>query len=74
MAQERSEESAADRLRLAVDLHDFGVQMFRQRLVREHPDWDSAQVASEVLAWLEGAPPLGIPSSADRIRRLTTGA
>lgn len=33
------------RLRIALELHDLGVQMQRQRLRREHPEWSDADLA-----------------------------
>jgi hypothetical protein len=49
-------ESAAAKLRLAFDMHEFGVQMFRQRLRRENPDAGPEWIEAEVRAWLAYRP------------------
>ncbi len=46
-----SEESAADRLRLALDLYEAGEAMLRGRLRREHPDDDEAALDRRVTEW-----------------------
>lgn len=46
----------AERLRIALDLHDLGVQMMRARLSREHPEWTEPQVQAAVEEWLQERP------------------
>jgi hypothetical protein len=46
----------ATRLRIALELHDLGVKMQRQRLRREHPDWSDAQLAEAMRAWMRERP------------------
>lgn len=64
-------EGPADRLRSALGMHAFGVAMYRQRVLREHPDWAGDEVETEVSRWL-GATPThpGRPASAQRIARI----
>lgn len=68
-------ESPAERLRSALALHAFGVAMYRQRVVREHPDWQDDEIDAEVRRWL-GATPLhpGRPASAERLARIRVRA
>lgn len=44
------------RLRLAIELFEFGERMQRQRLIRLHPDATSEQIESEIRAWLQHRP------------------
>ena len=46
----------ATRLRIALELHDLGVRMQRQRLRREHPDWADAELAEAMRAWMRDRP------------------
>lgn len=46
----------AERLRVALDLFEVGVQMMRARLTREHPDWTPEQVQAGVNTWLHDRP------------------
>lgn len=50
-----------ERLRIALDLADVGVQMVRTRLRREHPEWDAVQLEEAMAAWMQERPgaPLG---------------
>jgi hypothetical protein len=43
-------------VRDALEMHEFGVEMFRQRIRREQPSVDEAQVSALTLAWLIAAP------------------
>ena len=55
----------AERLRSALDMHDLGVKLYRQRMRREHPDADRREIDSLVRAWLTAPPPdtrLRLPS------------
>lgn len=45
-------ETAADRLRLAIDMHDVGLRMYRQRMRREHPRATEAEIDARVQHWL----------------------
>lgn len=49
-------ETARDRLRLAIEMHDVGLRMYRQRMRREHPDETDAQIAERVQRWLVDRP------------------
>ncbi len=46
----------AERLRSALDMHDLGVKLYRQRMRREHPDADRREIESLVRAWLIAPP------------------
>jgi hypothetical protein len=46
------ESPEAERFRTALDLFDLGVQMYRQRTRREHPQYNEEAVEAEVQAWL----------------------
>lgn len=46
----------AARLRTALELHELGVQMYRQRLRRERPQLTDAELAAEIRAWLRSRP------------------
>jgi hypothetical protein len=49
--------AAAERLRAALDLHELGVRLYRQRMRREHPHASGADIDELVKAWLaEPAP------------------
>ena len=59
----------AERLRSALDMHDFGVKLYRQRMRREHPDADRREIESLVRTWLTASPPdtrLRLPSREHR--------
>ncbi|RJQ68144.1 hypothetical protein D5S17_33125 [Pseudonocardiaceae bacterium YIM PH 21723] len=53
--------SAADRLRLAIEMFDFGLSMQRSRLHRMNPGADDAVIDTAVQDWLLSRPwaPLG---------------
>jgi Rv0078B-related antitoxin len=42
----------AERFRVTLDLFDLGVQMYRQRMRREHPQYNEEAIEAEVQAWL----------------------
>jgi hypothetical protein len=42
----------AERFRVTLDLFDLGVQIYRQRMRREHPLYDEEAIEAEVQAWL----------------------
>jgi Rv0078B-related antitoxin len=50
------DKEAGRRLRLAVDMFEFGVAMQRQRLRREHPGADDSEIDDLVNAWLLDRP------------------
>lgn len=59
----------AERLRSALDMHDLGVKLYRQRMRREHPDADRREIDGLVRAWLTAPPPdtrLRLPSREHR--------
>ena len=43
------------RVRDVFDLHEFGVELYKQRMRREHPAADEAEIASLTRGWLFGA-------------------
>jgi Rv0078B-related antitoxin len=47
---------AAERLRAALDMHELGVRLYRQRMRREHPRASEAEIDELVREWL-AAPP-----------------
>ena len=40
------------RVRDVFDLHEFGVELYKQRMRREHPAADEAEIASLTRGWL----------------------
>lgn len=50
------EESAADRLRLALDMYELGEQMQHARLRRERPTATAAEIDAAIQLWLLGRP------------------
>jgi len=44
-------ETPAKRLRIALDMYEFGEQLQRQRLRRNNPNATEAEVEAEVRAW-----------------------
>lgn len=52
----------AERMRVALELHDLGVKLYRQRMRRDHPDADETEIDALVHAWLAA------PSGAGRLR------
>lgn len=49
-------ETAADRLRAALEMYEVGEAMLRARLRRERPDASDDEIEAEVLAWLQRRP------------------
>jgi hypothetical protein len=45
-----------ERLRRAFDLFEAGVELYRTRLRRVHPEWPDAQIEQAVGAWLRERP------------------
>ena len=54
-------------MRDALEMHEFGVEMFRQRIRRDQPSVDEAQVSTLTPAWLIAAP------GPDRLLRAALG-
>ena len=46
------DDGPAARLRLALEMFDFGVRMQRARLRREHPDLDEARIDDLMQDWM----------------------
>jgi hypothetical protein len=46
----------AERLRIALDLHDAGVAMMRQNLRRQHPAASEQEIERMLAAWLRERP------------------
>lgn len=51
-----SKTTPAERLRIALDLHDAGVEMMRQNLRRRHPDADEQEIERLLVVWLHERP------------------
>lgn len=51
-----STSSPAERLRVALEMADVGLEMMKRRLEREHPDWDEVQVEEAFVQWLRERP------------------
>jgi Rv0078B-related antitoxin len=55
----------AERMRSALEMHDLGVKLYRQRMRREHPDAGRREIEGLVRSWLTAPPPdtrLRLPS------------
>jgi hypothetical protein len=46
----------AQRLRIALNLHDFGVAMMRQNLRRRYPVASDKEIEAKLLEWLRTRP------------------
>lgn len=46
----------AERLRIALEMHDEGVELMRQNLVRRHPDADAREIERLLTGWLHERP------------------
>lgn len=49
-------QAAAARLRQALEMHEFGLEMMRQNLRRRFPEESPEQIEARFLAWLEERP------------------
>ena len=49
----------AERMRSALEMHEFGVQLYGQRMRREHPEASRAEIDGLVRAWLTAPSPGG---------------
>lgn len=56
-AQGRGPEAA--RIRAALDMHELGVRLYRQRMHREHPHAHQDEIDGMVRAWLAEPPRSG---------------
>ena len=56
MSSDTSNESAAARLRVALELFEAGLEMKRQKLRRDHPDLTGDEIEARVAAWLRERP------------------
>jgi len=55
--RERAPEAA--RIQAALDMHEFGVRLYRQRMHREHPQASRDEIDGMVRAWLAEPPRCG---------------
>lgn len=46
----------SEKLRIACEMHDFGVAMMRQNFRRRHPDATEAQIDDMLTRWLHTRP------------------
>lgn len=49
-------DKAASKLRLVLDMQQFGIKMMRQNLIRRHPDESPEQIDARLSAWLAKSP------------------
>jgi hypothetical protein len=56
MSSDTSNESAAARLRVALELFETGLEIKRQKLRRDHPDLTGEEIEARVAAWLRERP------------------
>ncbi len=49
-------ETPAQRLRIALDLFEFGTDMMRQKLRREAPEAKDEEIQARLVAWLQEHP------------------
>lgn len=49
----------AARIRAALDMHELGVRLYRQRMHREHPNAHRSEIDGMVRAWLAEPPRSG---------------
>jgi hypothetical protein len=49
----------AERMRSALEMHELGVQLYRQRMRREHPEASRAEIDGLVHGWLTAPSPSG---------------
>jgi hypothetical protein len=51
-----SPDTAAVRLRLALDMFTTGEDFARERMRRHHPDWTAGEIDEQIGAWLRERP------------------
>ncbi len=49
-------ETPAERLRVALELFEFGVDLMRQKFRREAPTATKAEIETRLVAWLQDRP------------------
>ena len=52
----RGQTPEATRVQAALDMHELGVRLYRQRMHREHPQADRDEIDAMVTAWLAEPP------------------
>jgi len=52
----RGQTPEAARAQAALDMHELGVRLYRQRMHREHPHANRNEIDGMVTAWLAGVP------------------
>ena len=67
------QETPAQRLRTALDLFEFGVDMMRQRLRRETPEATEGEIQTRLVAWLQQRPGAELGDGAGRPARWPRG-
>ncbi len=55
--KDQSEKARAERLRIALDLADSGIQLYRQKLRRRYPEESEAQIDARMKQWFHDRPP-----------------
>jgi Rv0078B-related antitoxin len=63
----------AVRVQAALEMHELGVRMYRQRMHREHPQASRREIDSMITAWLAERPHSGSLRLASRERHRDTG-
>jgi hypothetical protein len=65
------ERTLSERLQLALQLAEEGLDIARARLRREHPTFDEPQIEEALAAWLRDRPPpgWGCPGLRDAMHR-----
>ena len=61
------DETDADRLRQAIDMVDFGYDMYRQTLKRRHPEESDETIETRIANWADRPP--SFPFDSDFVRR-----
>jgi hypothetical protein len=51
----KTHEEQVAQLRLALEIHEFGVEMMRQSLRRRHSGESAAQIEERIVRWLQSA-------------------
>ena len=63
------DETPAQRLRIALDLFEFGTDMMRQKLRREAPEATDDEIQARLVAWLQERPGAELGDGAGRLGR-----
>ena len=56
MKEMTTESTPAERLRIALEMHDEGVALMRQNLMRRHPDANEQEIERLLTEWLHDRP------------------